>query len=228
MDLKSLDNMRDCVRQALLQGSCRGYEFEKMRHAIIIELKRLGYDFSEITDKLLEWNEICEKPLGVSEQRNQLIKYVDWVERKEHKRECKIGCKALEDYCIGKEKCIFYKKTTCQNRQEATELPFSLDELDKFLAERFKSKGYAMMLIVKALRIFQAEKAKGEIVYIGFKKISSVIRDTLGHRLTPMDIFRNMKRLIDEGVIEQVHKGQSGCFVWRKANGYRFLPWKPP
>jgi len=94
---KSLDNLRDCVKEAFLNGCERGCQFRKMRHAIILELKRLRYDSSEIKDKLLEWNEKCEKPLGLGEQRSQLFKYVEWVDS----QECRLGCRALKDYCIG-------------------------------------------------------------------------------------------------------------------------------
>ena len=220
---KSLENLRDCVKEAFCNGSQRGYEFGTMRHAIILELERLGYDSSEVKDKLLEWNERCEKPLNFSEQRRQLLKYVDWVD----KHNCKIGCRALEDYCIGKENCRFYRKVTFQNRQRTQNLPFDPGKLDKFLAERFKADGFTMMLIVKALRAFQIENATGEVIFIGFRKISSVIRDKFGHFLIPMQIHRKTRLLIDEGIIEQVEKGKAGNFSWR-ANGYRFLPWMPP
>ena len=223
MNRKSLDNLRDCVRQAFFNGCERGYEFGKMRHAIIVELKRLGYNSPEIKDKLSEWNERCKKPLNVSEQKSQLFKYVDWTD----KRECKLSCKALEDFCLGKENCQFYKKKSYQNRKQTQELPFNLGELDRFLTGRFKADGYTMMLIVKALRSFQVENATGENVFIGYRKISAIIRDKHGHRFSPMDIFRKMKLLIDEGVIKQVFKGRAGNFSWQ-ANGYKFLPWKHP
>lgn len=216
-----LNKIRDCVRQAFLNGCERGYEFRKMRHAIIIELKRLGYTPSEIKDELLEWNKRCEKPLRISEQRGQLLRYVDWAMSKK----CNIGCKALEDYCIGKKNCQFYKKTTYQKRQQTQRLPFNLNELEKFLTKRYKRQWYTMMLIIKALRLFQSQKATGETIYIGYRKISSIIRDKYGHTLTSMDIFRKMKLLIDEGVIEQVFKGKSGDFSWQ-ANGYKLLPWR--
>ncbi|MFC1699981.1 hypothetical protein ACFL1I_08540 [Candidatus Omnitrophota bacterium] len=220
---KSLDNLRDCVKEALNNGSQRGHEFRKMRHAIILELKRLGYNSSEIKDKLLEWNEKCEKPLNISEQRIQLLKYVEWVEGKE----CKLGCNALEDYCLGKDRCQFHKRISYQKRQETQELPFNIEELDKFLEERYKADGLIMMLIVKALRLIQLENATGEAIYAGFRKISSVIRDRLGHFLAPMDIFRKMRFLVEEGVLEQIAKGKPGNFSWQ-ANGYRFLGWKHP
>ena len=105
---ESIEELRDCVKQAFLEGSQRGAEFRKMRHAIIIELKRAGCDSSDIKDKLVEWDQRCERPLNLGEQRNQLFKYVDWVDS----QECRLSCKALKDYCLGNENCQFHKRTT--------------------------------------------------------------------------------------------------------------------
>lgn len=220
---KNLDSLRDCVRQALFNGCESGLEFNKMRHAIILELKRLGYNSSEIKDKLIEWNRKCERPLSLSEQKIQLLGYVNWVD----KHQCKIGCKGLEDYCRGKDKCQFYLKTTYQNRQKTQQLPFNLDELDKFLTERYKGEGYTMMLIIKALRFCQQEKATGEIILIGYRTISSIIRDKYGHNIAPMDVCRKINNLINEKVIEKTAKGRAGQFGGQ-ANGYRFLQWEHP
>lgn len=223
MAKKSLDDLRDCVKEALNKGCERGLEFRKMRHAIIIELLRIGYDYSEIKDHLLSWNERCEKPLGSSDQRSQLLGYVDWVAKKE----CKTGCNALQDYCLGKEKCQFYLRTTQYKREIIKKLPFSLQELDSFLNERYKADGYTMMLVIKALRWYQYEQTTGEVILIGLRKIASVIRDKYNHSFVAMDIFRMIKLLIEEGILEQVTKGKRGNFS-NLANGYRFLPWKHP
>ena len=220
---KNLDNLRDCVKQALLDGCDRGLEFNKMRHAIILELKRVGYNSTEIKDKLIEWNRKCEKPFSLSEQKIQLLGYVDWAD----KRQCRIGCNGLEDYCLGKDKCQFYLKTTYQNRQKTQQLPFNLDDLDHFLTERYKADGYVMMLIVKALRLHQQEKATGEIILIGYRTLSSIIRDKYGQNLSLMDIFRKMGFLTQEGIVEQSIKGKAGNFT-KQANGYRLLKWKHP
>lgn len=218
---KNFNNLRDCVKQALLKGCERGLEFRKMRHAIILEFKRLGYSSSEIKDELIEWNRKCERLLSLSEQKIQLLGYVDWVD----KHQCEIGCRGLEDYCLGKDKCQYYLKTTYQNRQKTQQLPFSLKELDKFLTERYKADGYSMMLIIKALRFHQQEKATGEIIFVGYRTLNSIIRDKYGQSLQPMDIFRKMQFLIQEGIVEQVVRGKAGIFV-KQANGYRFLEWK--
>lgn len=223
MNKKSLENLRDCVKEALNNGCERGHEFHKMRHAIIIEFLRLGYDYSEIKDLVLDWNKRCEKPLSPSEQIIQLLGYVDWVA----KHQCKIGCNALRDYCLGKEKCQFYLKTTQYQREVSKELPFDLQELDSFLNKRYKADGYVMMLIIKALRRYQYEEATGEIIIVGLRKIASIIRDKDNRSFEAMDIFRKIKLLIEEGILEQVIKGKKGNFS-NLANGYKFLPWKHP
>lgn len=217
------ENLRDCVKLALMNGSARGHEFRKMRQAIVAEHLQLGYDPSKIKDILSEWNKKCEKPISVADEKDYLYKYVDWVKAKNGKT----GCKALEDYCVGKESCQFYFKMTYKNRQDTKVLPFDRKELEDFLAERFKADGYIMMLIVNALRCIQMEKATGELILIGFRSISSVIRDRYGHYVDPMTVFRKISLLCEEGVIQRVVKGKAGNFN-KQANGYRFLSWKRP
>lgn len=220
---KSINSMRDCVKHALLTGSERGCEFQKMRHSIVVELKRLGYSVSEIKNKLIEWNHRCEKRLGPSEQKIQLLGYVDWV----FKRECRISCKALEDYCLGADKCQFHIKTTSSNRKKTSKLPFNLSKARKFIESRFKANGYVMNLVLEALIWHQHQKATGETILIGYRSICSIIRDRYGHNLYPMDIFRKVKLLEEEGIIEVVVKGKRGQFT-NKANGYKFCKWRPP
>lgn len=222
-DKKSFEQMRDCVKKALSEGCDSGHQFRKMRYAIIVELLQLGYEPSEIKDLLSDWNKKCEKPLGVAEERDQLHGFVDWVV--DHN--CKVGCKALEDYCIGKETCQFHFKITAKNRQETKDLPFDRQELRSFLDKRFKADGYLINLIVSALRCIQVENSTGEVILIGLRKISSVIRDKYGHYIDIMTILRKIHLLVEEGVLQLVTKGKSGTFN-RQANGYRFLPWKPP
>ena len=104
-------------------------------------------------------------------------------------------------------------------------MPFDIKELDQYLHERFKAEGYVMMLVVKALRRYQQEKATGEVMFIGFQKLSSIMRDDYGHDILPMQAYRTVQALIDEGIIEMVEKGKKGTFS-RQANGYRFLSWR--
>lgn len=221
---KSLSNLRDCVREALEKGSQRGYEFKKMRFAIIAELKRLSYISSEVKDILLEWNKKCEKVLPYREQKRQLLDYVDWTD----KHDCKIGCNGLEDFCIGQNKCSFNRKRTYLNRKEVEVLPFDLSEVRHFLEIRYKAEGYIMELILNALRRYQIEKATGEIMFIGIRTIANLIRDTQGHNLDLMTIHRRIQDLVSEGIIEIVIKGKRGTFGMQPANGYKFLRWIPP
>lgn len=223
MPSKSIEHLRDCVKQALSNGCSRGHEFIKMRQAIIVELGRVGYNSAEIKDKLMEWNDRCERPLSAGEARRQLLKYVDWVD----KHECKMGCGALEDYCLGKGECQFYLKISHQNREKAKELPFNMSVLEQFLAERFKADWVSMVLVIKAIRHDQVEKAKGDVVCIGVRALRQIIRDKLGHTITEMDIHRKMKLLADEGILKIVSRGKPGSFSWQ-ANCYKFLPWGTP
>ena len=223
-DKKNLGNLMDCVKKAFNVGSERGYEFKKMRHAIIADLKRLGYHSSEIKDKLLEWNERCEKVLPPNEQRRQLFDYVDWTDKQ---NDCKVGCRALEDFCIGQDKCLFYKQKMHLGRKAVETSPFDFNEARHYLEERFKADGYALGLILNAIRRYQIQQGTGEIIYIGVRKISTLIRDHDKHTIDPMTVFRRVQDLISEGMLEIVSKGEAGTFN-RKANCYTFLPWRLP
>jgi hypothetical protein len=224
MARRNLDAIRDCVKIAIEQGAKRGYEFKTMSYAIIAELKRIGYSSSEIKDVLLEWNERCEKPLAPNEQKRQLLDFADWAE----KHNCYIGCSGrLEEFCIGQEACVFHKKKSYSNRKATEQLPFDFDEVKKFLEIRYRAEGYLMILILKAIRRIQIERATGEIVIVGLRPIQSVIRDTDGHIVDLMTISRRMQDLVSEGMLEIAIKGKKGILS-RQANGYRFLAWKPP
>jgi len=195
-----------------------------MRQAIIVEAKRLKRTASEIKDILAVWNGKCEKKLPPEEIKRHLFDYVDWVFKL---KECRLSCKALQDYCIGEDRCQYFLRTTSKNRKETIDLPFSMEDLDKLLTKRFKADGYVMMLIVKALRFYQQDRATGEVMLVGYRTISAIVRDRWGHNLEPMAILRKMRLLIEEGVLEQVVRGKAGTFS-QQANGYRFLPWRPP
>ncbi len=221
--MRKLDGMMDCVKKAFLEGCERGDEFHKMRHAITVELKRLGYEASEIKDMLLEWNARCERPLSLSEQKIQLFGYVEWV----FKRECKIGCRACQDYCLGKENCQYYIKKYLAYHNPTKDLPFDFNELKKFLEERYKRDWFMMHMILDAILWFKHKHAIGPLIYISYAKIASIIRDRYKKRPDNKDIARKIKFLIEEGIIERKVKGQRGMFS-RKANGYMFLPWKHP
>ena len=218
---KSIENMRDCVKLAFKKGSQRGYEFRKMRHAIIVELKRLGFASPEVKDKLLEWNKHCEKALPPGEQKRQLFNYVNWVDR----HQCWLGCKGLEDFCVGQDKCAFYKKKVYINRKQVEQPPFDFNEARHFLEQRYKGDGYLMSLILNCLRRVQIEKATGETIFIGYRGISNIIRDHYGHTIDPMTVFRRIQDLISEEMVEIVVKGEKGIFG-KPANGYRFLSWE--
>lgn len=224
---KDLNNLRDCVRLALKNGSQRGSEFKTMRHAIIVELKRIGYTNSEVKDILLDWNQRCEKILPPNEQKRQLLDYVDWVAKLESRNQkLRVGCRALEDYCIGEESCLFSKKKLYLNKKATEVAPFDFNEAREFLETRYKgAEGYVMFLILKNLRRYQLEKGIGEVIYIGYKTISNLIREHDGHILDTMTVHRRINDLISEEMLEIIVKGKKGSFS-NEANGYRILEWK--
>ena len=102
---KIIEKIRPCVRASLENGAASDYEYQKMRHSIIAEMKRLGYDLSEIKHHVIEWNARCKSP---RDKDRHLLKYIIWFE----KHNCRTGCKALYDFCIGQENCWFYLEST--------------------------------------------------------------------------------------------------------------------
>ena len=220
---RSIEGMRDCVKRAFNNGSQRGHEFRKMRHAITVELFRLVYNPSEIKDALQAWNKRCEKVLPPGEQKRQLLDYVDWCA----KHECHLGCQSLEEYCIGQENCSFHKQKTLIYKKQVEKLPLDLNQARDFLIKRYQGDGYVMSHILHCLRFEQIDKVTGEGILIGYRRIASLLRDRFGVDVDPMTVYRRVQDLISEGMLEVVVKGQSGTFG-RPANGYRFLRWDHP
>jgi hypothetical protein len=218
---RSFADMRDCVKQAFERGSKSGADFKTMRHALIVELKRLGFSLDKSKDKLLEWNGRNERPLLPNEQKRQLLKYADWADT----HICKIGCNALANHCLGEEDCSFHQRKMFINRTATKELPFNMHEAIKYLEGRYPGGGYGHGLVLKNMRRMQVEKATGEVIFVGYRAIASSIRKHDGHMMLPMSVYRRVQDLISEGMIGIVEKGKRGTFA-SKANGYRFLPWR--
>ena len=218
-----LKEMRDCVKKNFIEGSSGKDEFVKMRHAIIVEFIRLGLEEVKIRDRLLEWNRRCKPSVPVSEEKNKLLKYADWV----LSIKGRIGCTALESYCIGEDKCVFFSKLHKWKQSESTEPLFDNNDLRIYIEKKYPRQGYSIMRVVHAIRYFQMNKLTGRIIYVGLRTIASIIRDTNQHRFQPEEIKRLINILKDEGVIEQIETGKSGSYS-KMANGYRFLPWRKP
>lgn len=207
-----------------MSGASTKQDFDNMRFLVSAELKKLGYDESQVKDELLQWNGRCKNRLPPSERKNGILKYVDWV----FKNDCIFSCNAnrLKDYCLGKDNCEYYIKTSCQKREEVKELPFDMLELEKYLTSVYGQKSYLLIIVVKTLRKIQMEEVTGEIIIKGFRTIASEIRDDYNHILEPIEVSRLVNTLIEEKVIEKPIRGKSGTFH-RMANGYRFLAWRP-
>jgi hypothetical protein len=107
-------------------------------------------------------------------------------------------------------------------------MPLNLDEARQYIEKRFRgSNGYVMFLTLRALRRIQVERNTGELILVGFRGIASVIRDTDGHMLLPMTVYRAVQDLVSEGMLEIAVSGRRGEYL-QEANGYRFLPWISP
>jgi hypothetical protein len=212
--------LRPCVETSFDNGANGDFEFHKMRHALIAELQRLGYGLSEIKHLLIEWNSRCKRP---RDKDRYLLKYISWFV----KQKGKTGCKALSDFCIGQERCWFYLKSTDEKRKATETIPFDLNLAAKHLEDQFKAPGLIMTYILRALRRWQIEKDTGEMIFIGYRRLSSYLKETQGHNVGIMAVCRGMNRLIELGMVTKVEKGKPGIFG-QPANGYQLAKWQPP
>lgn len=214
-----LESIRPCVAYVLCNGAKDYEHFKKMRHAIVCELKRLNMERGKIKMTLLEWNDLNYNKLTPSEAQRQLCDYVDWV----FKREVKIGCKALGEYCrFGGAGCSFKRKSF----QDGESISFSMTDALVFLERECKPKGYTMGMVLQTLIAIKREKNVGT-VFAGVRHIQEMINNTTRHCLDLMTILRALNELERTGFIA-IKRGKSGTFGNRHANEYTILQWKPP
>ncbi len=225
--------MRPCLKDALEKGVgldvfLREEVLKKMMYSLSCELKRLGFTASEAKDILQEWNDRCKPSIPVGEIKNRLFSFVDWV----YKKEAKAGCNSLKDYCIRQSKghCFFHKATTEKREDESRNVvPFNQQEVDSYLDKKYPCDSVYLKGIIYALKVQKAQKKTGNIIHFGLRGIASALRDQCNIRsANSMDVTRKIRILKEEGILDIVLKGRSGTVGTRVANGYSFLPWKPP
>jgi hypothetical protein len=217
---KILKKMRPCVAAAFKDGAQDKDHLKKMTYAIIFELNRLGIGKVEIKMALLDWNKKSIIALSPGDANRQLCDFVDWF----FKKECKLGCKALKDYCL-------FPNGGCAFQLQAyvgdINLPFSLSEAMIFLEKEYRPHGYLMGLLLKSLSKIQQEKNAKNIIYVGLRTLKAQLVEDDRHILDLMTISRSLNLLEDAGFFK-ISRGQPGTFGTRHANGYTFLPWRPP
>ena len=223
-DRKALRNMRPCVLNALENGVQSGAKFEAMRHSIIAELIRLGYEEREIKERLITWNALCERPLTGKILNNHLMKYVNWC----LKRDVKTGCKTLEAYCVGERRCWYVAFSEEARRRYAEQpLPFEMNELERYMRERYGPRAEMLISVVKILRVRQVQNLTGEVIFAPCRKVAIWIAERYGYRITKNDVFYALKVFEMEGVLGLRVQGKSGPNS-KESNGYSFLLWKHP
>jgi hypothetical protein len=102
--------MRACTKWAFehgVEGSPRDQEWQKMRHAIIFECKRIGIDRAETKQMILAWNSRNLSPLSPSDANRQLCGFVDRLYKENN---AKLSCKALQDYCVSDDSFCFLQR----------------------------------------------------------------------------------------------------------------------
>lgn len=227
--MKSLPkHMRPCVKAAFEKGvkadspsdRLNKEHLKKMTFAIIYELDRLEVEKAEIKTFLLDWNTRNYRILSPGDAQRQLCDFVDWY----FKRECKLSCKALEDYCLFPNGGCAFKSTPYQGE---IKLPFSLVDAITFLEKEYRPHGYLMGLLLRTLFSIQKEKNVKNILFIGLRTLRARLNNDFRHCLDLMTILRALNKLEEAGLIRITH-GQSGTFGTRHANGYTFISWTRP
>jgi hypothetical protein len=212
--------MRPCVARVFEKGARDRNEFEKMRHAIIYELRLLEVDVPQIKLELLDWNMRNTRKLSTGDAQRQLCDYVDWF----FKNDCKMSCRYLSDYCgLPEGTCMFSKPV---NVGEIV-LPFDMIEAMNYLVKEYRPHGYAMGLLIRVLFKIQREKNAPKILYVGVREIRARLNSDERLNLDEMSILRLLNRLEEAGILKITH-GKSGTFGKRTANEYTFLPWTRP
>lgn len=217
---KLLNKMRPCIAAAVKKGAQDRQHFEKMRFAIISELKRLDIDKPDIKIFLLEWNKKNYQVFASGEAQRQLCDFVDWF----FKRDCKLSCKALEDYCLFPNSGCGFKPVPYSGE---IRLPFSELDVVTYLEREMRPNGYLMGIVVRVLFKIQIEKCAKNEVFIGLRTLQARINGEYRFHSDLMAILRALNELERIKLIRITH-GKPGTFGKRTANGYAFLPWAPP
>jgi hypothetical protein len=212
--------MRPCVAEAYRNGAQDRLNFEKMRFAIIYELKRLETEKKEIKIFLLEWNKKNYQVLATGEAQRQLCDFVEWF----FKHDCKLSCKVLEDYCLFPTGGCGFKPVPYSGE---IRLPFSEMDAVNYLLKEYRPHGYLMGVIVRVLFKIQLEKCARHEVFVGLRTLEARINEEYRFHIDLMTILRALNELETAKLIRITH-GKPGTFGKRTANGYTFLPWSPP
>lgn len=223
MDYKknySLKGMRECVRDAFEKGVTDEETFRKMRHAIICEMKLLGINKAKIKMALIEWNKKNKPKLSPNETKRQLNDYVDWS----FKKDTKISCKALKDYCIDKGRFCEYRKKT---KRESQQIPFDFLEAVTFLENRYGAEGFELVKILRTIIKIKKFKDAKWVLFVGLREIQAQLMDTERWNVDLMTISRRLYKLETIGFIK-ITRGEKGSFGNKKANAYEFISWSVP
>jgi hypothetical protein len=210
--------MRPCVKDALDNGVEDEQSFSKMRHAIIFELKRIGFEKPAIKRELMEWNKKCRPRLSEGDAKRQLCGYVDWF----YKKECKLSCKGLQDYCTRVDTCVFMRT----QKNNSYELPFSVADARLFLEHNYAPEGHLMGLILQTMIRMKVKKKAQNILFVGLREIRDSLLDKENCNSNEMTISRYLYKLEKIGFFK-ITKGKRGSFS-RKSNAYEFNSWELP
>lgn len=219
--------MRPCVKKILdtgLREKLPKQLFEdlrkKMTYVIIHDLRRINIEPIDIKQMLLSWNDRCIMKLSSGDAKRQLCGFVDWF----LKKECKLSCKGLADFCLYPEGtgCAFQKKA------ELRKVNYTTGEAQVYLERTFPKYGigYRMGYVLEALHKAREEKGVDRL-YIGLRTLAAILYDIRSWRVETKELSKYLYRLQEEKFLK-IEKGEKGSFVFRHSNAYTFLDWHNP
>ncbi len=222
------EKMRPCIKNILFEGHREKAPREmfqetrkKMTFRIIHDLHRIGIDRVDIKQQLLLWNDRCINQLSAGDAKRQLCDFVDWFFKK---REHKLSCNGLKDFCLYPEGngCRFQKKA------EARPLTYCFGDAKIYLERTFPryGQGHKMACVLEALIRVRNEKGV-DVLFVGLRRLSAVLNDIRPMRIENKELSQTLYRLQEEGFIS-IERGQKGDFGFRLSNAYTFLDWQEP
>ncbi|MFC1621700.1 hypothetical protein ACFL2G_05315 [Candidatus Omnitrophota bacterium] len=219
MNIKQLNNIRDCVRLYLGEGARDKYEFKHMRYGIICELKRLGLASKDIKNIMSDWNDRNYKKLNHKEFAQQIESFIEWV----FKKDAKAGCNYFEGDCI--PCCRFKEKIRKDfNKESAKEPLISQDDIEEFITTHHKDIKNARdcAAVWKAMDKQRVKNCllRKSIIYIGYRDLAILLGERGYMNANAMFACRIVKQLSDTSLLEIVEKGKKGNFN-QLANGYK-------
>ena len=206
---------RPCISNLLLTQFAKGDYPDRKRVGLFIavELRRIGFNDSQVEVRLIGWNYDNRPPLPSSDIRG-ILKQSD---KKNDKGSYKYspGCnKDLEIYCVEKDLCFYYKQNFLSNKQEKEPDYIALKW------QNYLTTGQTLLLfhIIPILEKRRGIK-RGSRLFVSYRELSYLSGINISY------IGSHLRKLKEFGLIEFI-PGQPRVWQKKASELNRILP--PP